>query len=235
MEELCRRLRGSVDLVLGGHTLACHAGSLAGVPLLQPWAFGSQVAVAHLHEDGSVGVQLADVGAPRPWTGVGAGAQEALEAEVVGRLEEPLLQAAGRACTLAEAVAAGVLQADEALDAVYVGHADIWNQPARDGVGAFLGAGDVSRAQVLRLTPFCGGRSAWGGQLVAAELSGPDGEQAMAALEPGAIAKRPGRRPRTLALTPFSPATADRAAGRRHEWHGIEATLRDGLMDAVTR
>src|SRR4051812_9003610 len=39
MEWLCEAVRGSVDLVLGGHTLTCFAGELAGVPFLQPWAF----------------------------------------------------------------------------------------------------------------------------------------------------------------------------------------------------
>ena len=48
MESLCAGLRGAVDLVLGGHTLQCFAGELAGVPFLQPWAFGGQVGVADL-------------------------------------------------------------------------------------------------------------------------------------------------------------------------------------------
>ncbi|MGI8781948.1 MAG: hypothetical protein ACR2L8_17585 [Solirubrobacteraceae bacterium] len=80
MQALCDHLRGSVDLVLGGHTLTCYAGSLAGVPFLQPWAFGSQVGVADLHDDGRVALRLVDVGSARPWTVVGAGAQAALEA-----------------------------------------------------------------------------------------------------------------------------------------------------------
>jgi hypothetical protein len=54
MEALCERVRGTVDVVLGGHTLSCHAGTLAGVPFLQPWGYGSQVGVADLHEDGRV-------------------------------------------------------------------------------------------------------------------------------------------------------------------------------------
>jgi 2',3'-cyclic-nucleotide 2'-phosphodiesterase (5'-nucleotidase family) len=110
MQALCERLRGSVDLVLGGHTLNCFAGSLAGVPFLQPWAFGSQLGVADLHDDGRVQLRLVDAGPARPWTGAGAGAQAALEAEVVGRLERPLLQAAGRESTLAQAIGDGVLR-----------------------------------------------------------------------------------------------------------------------------
>ena len=116
----CRRcasaLRGSVDLVLGGHTLNCFAGTLAGVPFLQPWAFGSQVGVADLQDDGRVQLRLLDAGPARPWAGAGAAAQAALEGEVVGRLERPLLEAAGRESTLARAIGDGVLRSDGQLD-----------------------------------------------------------------------------------------------------------------------
>jgi len=212
MRALCAGLDGSVDLVLGGHTLACHAGPLAGVPFLQPWPFGSQVGVADLHDGGRVELRLVDPGPPRPWAGPGGAAQAALEGEVVGHLARPLLDADGGRATLAEAIAAGVLRTDGALDRVHVAPGDVWNQPARDGVRAFLPAGDVSQAQVLRLTPFTGARSAWGGQLVAAEL---DGE--------------------TVGLTPFSAAATDRAHGHEHDWRPIAATLRDGLLAAVAR
>jgi hypothetical protein len=246
MQVLCERLRGSVDLVLGGHTLNCDAGSIAGVPFLQPWAFGSQVGVADLHDDGRVQLGVVDVGLPRPWTAAGAGAQAALEADVVGRAERPLLQASGRESTLAEAIADGVLRTDDRLDRVYVGPGDLWNQPARDGVHAFLGAGDVTLAQVLRLTPFTGRRSTWGGQLLAAELPAADAEQTISArmnapafpggAVVGGVVAGCSRRPAgVLALSSFHAAAADRVLGREHDWEPIAATLRDGLMAAITR
>lgn len=235
MRTLCESLRCSVDLVLGGHTLTCHAGALAGVPFLQPWAFGSQVGVADLHDDGRVQLRLVDVEPPRPWTGAGAAAQAALEAEVAGQLERPLMQASGRESTLARAIGDGVLRTDDRLDRVYIGPADLWNQPARDGVHAFLGAGDVTTAHVLRLTPFSGRRSAWGGQLVAAELAAADAGTTIGVLDPGAVATRARNPAGMLALSPFYAAAADRARGREHDWQPIAATLRDGLMAAITR
>ena len=246
MRALCERLAGSVDLVLGGHTLNCHAGPLAGVPFLQPWAFGSQVGVADLHDDGRVALRLVDVGPERSWTGAGAGAQAALEAEVAGRLERPLLQAAGRTATLAPTIGDGVLRTDDRLDRVYIGPGDLWNQPARDGVHAFLGAGDVTLAQVLRLTPFSGARSAWGGQLVAAELPAAGADEAIRALMQlpafpggpavgGDVATRGRRRAGALALSPYHAAAADRALRREHDWQPIAATFRDGLLAAITR
>ena len=247
MHAFCAALHGSVDLVLGGHTLTCHAGSLAGVPFLQPWAFGSQVGVADLLDDRPVRLRLVDVGPARPWSGTGARAQAVLDADVVGRLERPLAQAAGGSSALARAIGDGVLDADDRLDRVYIGPGDLWNQPARDGVHAFLGAGDVTRAQVLRLTPLTGARSAWGGQLLVTELPASDAEQTIAALTSerafpggpmaaGVVAARPRRRrAETLVLSPHNAAAADRALGRDHDWQPIATTLRDGLMAAVTR
>ena len=115
MEAFCTPLRGSVDLVLGGHTLNCHAGTLGGVPFLQPWGFGSQVGVADLHDDGRVELRLVDVAPARPSPGAGAVAQAELEAEVVGRLDGPLADAA-----LARAIGEGVLRADDGLDGIFV-------------------------------------------------------------------------------------------------------------------
>jgi len=228
MQALCDAVRGSVDLMLGGHTLMCFAGPLAGVPFVQPWAFGSQVGVADLHDDGRVELRLVDVGAPRPWTGAGARAQAALEAEVVGHLETPLLQAAGRDSSLARAVAEGLLRSDKRIDWAYVGPGDLWNQPARDGVHAYLGAGDVTMAQVLRLTPLTGARSAWGGQLLAAELPVADAEATVATLGPGVVARRAqSGRAVTLALSAYN-------ARGEHDWHPVPVAWRDGLLAAVT-
>jgi len=232
IEALCAQVRGSVELVLGGHTLRCFAGELAGVPFLQPWAFGSQVGVADLHEHGRVALRLVDAGPPRPWAGAGAAAQAGLEREVVGRLARPLRQAAGRDDGLARAIAAGVFAADDRLGRVVVGAGDLWSQPARDGVDAFLPAGDVTLAQVLRLTPFAGGRSVWGGELVAAELTDGEAEAVAAAIGPCTVAARGGG---ALALSAFSAALADRALRREHGWRPIDATLRKGLLGAVAR
>jgi 2',3'-cyclic-nucleotide 2'-phosphodiesterase (5'-nucleotidase family) len=238
---LCAQVRGSVDLVVGGHTLHSHVGVLGGVPFLQPWPFGSQVGVADLLDDGHVELRLADVTEARSWTAPGAQIQAALEADVVGRLGRSLYQAPGRDVSLARAVADGLLQVDDRIDATYM-PGDLWNQAARDGVHALLGAGEVTMAQVLRLTPFTGARSAWGGQLVAAELSVADAERVTHALagadpaRPGAAARRPRRGPAVaVALAPYAVAAANRALARDVEWQPIGSTWRDALLAAVSR
>ena len=225
-----RRAPRPVDLVLGGHTLQCFAGELAGVPFLQPWAFGSQVGVADLHDD-RVELQLVDVTgehrSPRParpsWRPRSSAASIARSPHAAATRRWPRPSPAPLL--------------DEA-DAVYLGPGDLWNQPARDGIHAHLPAGDVTMAQVLRLTPLTGGRSVWGGQLVAA--SG-------AADVPGALMSRPAYpggpptggttagRGDTVLLTTFQAHLADLTLGRRHDWRPVASTLRDALLKAVSR
>jgi hypothetical protein len=53
-----------------------------------------------------------------------------LDADVVGRLERPLTQAAGGSSALARAIGDGVLDAGDRLDRIYIGPGDLWNQPA---------------------------------------------------------------------------------------------------------
>ena len=242
---LCAAVRGQVDLVLGGHTLACHAGTLGGVPFLQPWPFGSQVGVADLRRDGRVELSLVDVTAPRPWTGPGAAAHAGLEAEVVGQLPHPLSHAPGRDRSLAQAVADNLLRVDEHIDCAVVG-GDLYTQPPRDGVHAFLPAGEVTSVQVLRLTPMTGARSAWGGQLLATELSRADAEQLVTHITnepafpggpalPGAVARRAGADAVRLALAPYRAVAADRLLGRELDWHPTSGTWRDALLCAVSR
>jgi hypothetical protein len=246
IETLCAAVRGQVDLMLGGHTLGCHAGWLGGVPFLQPWPFGSQIGVADLHRDGRTELRLIDVIAPRPWTGPGAAAFATVEAEVVGHLPHPLGHAPGRDRSLAQAVADNLLRVDQHIDCTVVG-GDFYNQAPRDGVHAHLPAGDVTSAQVLRLTPMTGARSAWGGQLLVAELSRSDAEQVITVLMnepafpggpafPGAVARRIRRTDAvTLALAPYLAVTADRILGRELDWQPTSGTWRDALLQAISR
>jgi 2',3'-cyclic-nucleotide 2'-phosphodiesterase (5'-nucleotidase family) len=246
IEELCAAVREHVDVALGGHTLACHAGSLGGLPFLQPWPFGSQIGVADLHGDGRVELRLIEVTRPRPWSGPGARVHAALEAEVVGHLGRPLTHAAGRDASLSQAVADQLLRIDDQIDATFVG-GDFYNQAPRDGAHAHLPAGDITMAQVLRLTPLTGARSAWGGQLLGAELSHADTDRVLTALTsepafpggpalPGAVARRTLRGPSaTLVLAPYRAVTADRILARDLDWHPVTTTWRDALLATISR
>ena len=53
--------------------------------------------------------------------------------------------------------------------------------------------------------------------------------------QPGLDGVLTTRRPGTLALSAFYAAAADRALGRELDWQPVTTTLRDGLMEAITR
>lgn len=231
IERFCADLDGCVDLVLGGHTLVRHVGEPAGLPYVQPWPFGLQLGVADLHPDGRVETFTVDVDGDRCWDGPGASAYAALTSEIVGALDAPLVNGLDGRTELSAFVAGGVLACDPSVDLVAVAHNDLWNQAPVDGVLAHLPAGPVSRAQILRLTPLTGARSAWGGQLVAATLPTPEAERVVAALAPAGVARRPGSRPETtLVLPPFHAGRL----GPGHPWRPVSVSWREGLVRALS-
>jgi hypothetical protein len=243
--ELCARLAGHVDLVLGGHTLGHWVGEAGGLPFVQPWPFGTQLGVADVAPGGAIDVRAVDVVEERPWAGPGAEAYAALEQEVVGAAPAgPLACDADGDLSLARAIADGVVAHDPSIDATAITQWDLWNQAPRDGTIAFLPAGAVTMAQVLRLTPMSGARSAWGGQLVVATLPGADARRAIEAFAerpyfpggpPAASAAVAGDCPAAatrLALPPFYATRVERALGRALEWEPCATTWRDGLLHA---
>lgn len=220
-------LHGSVDLVLGGHTLQHHIGRLHGVPYLQPWPFGSQIGVADFHDDGTVHLSTVDVTGYQSWTGAGAGAYAELDSEIVGHLDQPLLNALDGRATLSQAVADGILAAAPEIDIALV--SDMWNQPPRDHVLAYLPVGLVTRAQVQRVTPLCGSRSPWGGQLVATQLASDQAETVIAQLSGSglAVARRANLGPLvTIALPAFHTTRLDIGPEPRT----LEITWQDALL-----
>jgi hypothetical protein len=225
--ELCARLRGHVDLVLGGHTLERHAGALGGVPYLQPWPFGTQVGVADLHEDGTVEVSTVDVTGSGRWTGPGADELAGLDAEIIGHLAAPLTNTLGGAAELSVAIADALLDLAPGVDAALV--SDLWTQAPRDGVLAQLPAGPVTRAQVHRATPLTGGATAWGGQLLTTRLPLRDLDAVVAALPDNGrhLALRPGAEGEVRVVLPAFHA---HRFGLRHDQAPECMTWRDALI-----
>jgi hypothetical protein len=225
--ELCARLHGHVDLVLGGHTLERHAGALGGVPYLQPWPFGTQVGVADLHEDGTVEVFTVDVTGSEPWTGPGADDFARLDAEIVGHLAAPLTNTLGGAAELSVAIANALLDLAPGVDAALV--SDLWTQAPRDGVLAHLPAGPVTRAQVHRATPLTGGATAWGGQLLTTRLTRHELDAVVAAVPDNNrhLALRPGAQGEIRVVLPAFHA---HRFGLRHDQVPESITWRDALL-----
>jgi hypothetical protein len=238
--EFCAGVRGAVDLVLGGHTLIRHVGELEGVPYLQPWPFGSQLGVAEVGGDGEIALRTIDPEPAGPWDGPGGALLARLESEPVASLDRDLVNGLAE-CSLAEVVAAGAVASVEA-DVAIVIPTDMWNQAPRDGVHAFLPAGEVTVAQTRRLAPLAGARSAWGGQIAVAELPRAAAMRAIdataAACESDSIrayapvvAGRGTTAPQVrIALAPRLRPLVDAAAGSEVTWHPTAGTWHDALV-----
>lgn len=238
MADLCRSLRGVVDAVLGGHTLQRWAGELAGVPFVQPWAFGAEVGVIDLypgHPPAAFAVMVEGVGS---WLGPGSRMRDALAVEVVGSLASPLTNAPGRDTSLLLALARGMLATTGAEAALVGGWDACFSQPPLDGAVAYLPAGPVSEADLLRTVPFAGDVVA--GRVLVAEIR-PDDLPLLEAgyvgafdLGPPAIA-RSRDHPATLTVSEFHVSFAEQSLGRGLDWKQTGFGLRDALRAAVTQ
>ncbi|MEN2742725.1 metallophosphoesterase [Microbacterium sp. X-17] len=155
IEALVTSLRGHTDVLLGGHTLGRFIGTLADVPFVQPWAFGAEVGVLDWNADGSwttFGVMLEET--DNPWTGPGASANWALSHEVVGEISQPLAVRPWHDNSLAESMARGIAANTGAdISLVFPQQLQTMQSPI-DGTFAFLPAGQVSEADILRVVPF---------------------------------------------------------------------------------
>jgi 2',3'-cyclic-nucleotide 2'-phosphodiesterase (5'-nucleotidase family) len=261
-ERLCGELRGHVDLLVGGHTLGRHLDpDLAGVPFVQPWPFGAEVGVADRGPDGRWAVGGAEVVADGDWEGVGSGVEARLRSEVVGHLEVPLVVEPPHTSSLAEAVARGLVATTGAdVGVVFPHHLQTMQAPI-DGVFAYLGAGPVTEADVLRVAPFLRDhlpRDVFVCELTGDELdtftqtaSGPPGTTAGTRDEPRDLSRlenwggpaifrkgRTGGPSRSTVTVAMASAYRDRPyaerwLGRDPEWTATGVGLADAVRAAV--
>lgn len=147
-----RGLAGTVDLVVAGHTFGRWAGAVGSLPVLQPWAFGSEIGVADLRTYGGWSLGGVFVPAGGPWTGAGAEAVERAASAVVGTLEADWTMLPGAPRYLPDLLASSMLAAGEA-DVALVPASVVLTQPPVDGRPAHLAAGEVTELDLLTLIP----------------------------------------------------------------------------------
>lgn len=152
--QLCAALRPHIDVLIGGHTLGRFVGELEGLPFVQPWAFGAEVGVLDMNQQGLWSTQGVMLRADEPWQGAGAAANAALSAEIVGHTATPLVVKPHHDNSLAQAMARGI-GARTGADVSIVFNQQLQTMQAPiDGTFAYLPAGPVSEADVLRAVPF---------------------------------------------------------------------------------
>lgn len=154
IETMCRALAGHVDAIVGGHTLGRFIGHLAGVPFVQPWAFGAEVGVVDLLETGEWVTNGVMLPIDADWTGAGEAENAALVNDVIGTISEPLMVKPWHDISLAESMSRGMstnTRADVSL--VFSQQLQTMQAPI-DGAFAYIRAGAVTEADVLRAVPF---------------------------------------------------------------------------------
>lgn len=154
MARMCDQLRDEVDVILGGHTLGRFIGSLSGVPFVQPWAFGAEVGVADLDASGSwhtYGVMLDD---DDDWEGAGVAENARLSSETIGTTASALRVQPLHDISLADSIARGMSRTTTAdISLVFAQQLQTMQAPI-DGTFAYLPAGEVTEADVVRAIPF---------------------------------------------------------------------------------
>ncbi len=156
IERFCANVRGQVEVVIGGHTLGRHIGHLAGVPFVHPWAFGAEVGVLDRYDDGSWQVCGVMLEVDEDWRGAGSDVHTSLAGEIVGESHVPLAVKPFHSNSLIEVMAAGMSQLTKAdVSIVYPQQLQTMQAPI-DGTFAYIAAGQISEADVMRAIPFIG-------------------------------------------------------------------------------
>lgn len=142
------------DLVVAGHTLARFLGPLGGTIVVQPWAFGAEIAIVDFDADagiGRVGSVMAAAGGD--WRGPGRALIEQARERRYGSLGQAAACSLSGDRALPDLMASAVRVAASA-DAALVPAAFLATQPAVDGVTAWIPAGVVDELTIQRLAPY---------------------------------------------------------------------------------
>lgn len=238
VRDFCLAVAGSVDAVVGGHTLGRWVGDLGGIPFVQPWALGVEIGILDFGADGvTAGAQPVPTAWSRTWTGPGAALDAELRQQVVGALDEPLATPSlNGAPSLAQAVAEGLLGL-VAADVVLVQPIDVGcSQVPLDGRMGFLAAGPVTEADILRILPWAApaGDEVHVGELTPSEVDILATGFAVPGVPIG-LARRSGAAGGTVAVAGNYVARASRLLERAVEWTPTGAGQRAGLRAFLAR
>ncbi len=227
----CRPWAGSVDAIFGSHTLGRWIGHLEGTPVVQPWPFGAELGVVELARGEEPKVYGITPETGGRWTGTGSELLDEAASRVLGELEEALLSRSGGPSPLADYFARALREATGASAAAVD---MVGTQPPMDGVLAYLPAGPVTEADLLRLHP-------WPDTAVAGEL-GAEELRAVARTdwpEPWTAwgfnaADRVGEETATLAVLEGDAVEhVERVLGRRLRWRRTGVGLREAVGEAL--
>lgn len=230
----CADVADVVDVVVGGHTLLRHVGTLGGVPYVQPWALAAELGIVDISPT-EVRVGGVDVVGEPGWSGPGADEFDRLSRQVVGDLASPLVTDPSGTWTVGDAIAyrlVGLLGVDAAL----VSQIDVGcMQLAKDGITSHLD-GRVTEADIRRALPWPAGEQ--GDTVSVAELGPEDLGRAVESLDgpmgPASVAWRDASRQYgSVAVSANYLPTVAAAIEADADWAPTGTGQRDALRAAV--
>ncbi|MEO3795990.1 metallophosphoesterase [Nonomuraea sp. B10E15] len=158
-----------VEVIVAGHTLGRWIGTLHETPVLQPWAFGQEIGVVDFDHALAPVRTYTEVPEPAaPWDRSGAHLIAQARAQRAGTLTRPLRNQPGVDDSLPRYVGDAFARANGGDGALYGCWEIATGQPPLDGTLAWLGAGEVTEADILRLVPY------QDDSVVLADLTGQD-------------------------------------------------------------
>jgi 2',3'-cyclic-nucleotide 2'-phosphodiesterase (5'-nucleotidase family) len=230
--EVCRPWAHAVDAIFASHTLGRWVGRVEGIPVVQPWPFGSELGVVEFARGEDPRAYCVTPKTGGRWGGAGSELLDETSTRVLGELVEPLSSRSGGPAPLADFFARALRQQTGAHAAAVDMLA---SQPPVDGVLSYLPSGPVSEADVLRLYP-------WPDATVVGEMEAEELRTVAHAPWPwpwsvwGFDAPDPlGGGTATLAVLEGDAAKhVERALGRHVEWRRTGVGLREAVGRALS-
>jgi 2',3'-cyclic-nucleotide 2'-phosphodiesterase (5'-nucleotidase family) len=228
---LCRPWAWSVDAIVGTHTLGRWIGSVERTPVVQPWPLGAELGVVEFARGGKARAYGITPETGGRWTGAGSGLLDEASSTVLGTLEDPLHARSDGPSPLVDFFAKALREA-AGTDAAAVDMVGV--QPPMDGVLAYLPAGPVTEADLVRVYP-------WPDATVAGELGREEiravarsgWPEAWAAW--GIDAVELADRGSSVLAVPEGDAAdhVERVLGRRVHWQRTGIGLREAVRKAL--
>jgi 2',3'-cyclic-nucleotide 2'-phosphodiesterase (5'-nucleotidase family) len=228
---LCRPWAWSVDAIVGTHTLGRWIGSVERTPVVQPWPLGAELGVVEFARGGKARAYGITPETGGRWTGAGSGLLDEASSTVLGTLEDPLHARSDGPSPLVDFFAKALREA-AGTDAAAVDMVGV--QPPMDGVLAYLPAGPVTEADLVRVYP-------WPDATVAGELGREEIRAVARSGWPEAwaawgidAAELADRGSSVLAVPEGDAADhVERVLGRRVHWQRTGIGLREAVRKAL--
>lgn len=231
---LCRPWASMVDAIVAGHSLGRWIGDLTGVPIVQPWAYGSEVAVVELTRGSLATARAMMVDPGERWGGAGGEEIDQAEETVLGVTRRPMAMTARGDNSLLE-FAAAALRSGAGTEAALVSPWEVgcYHQPALDGTFTRWPAGPITESDLLRAVPWLD-QPALQAEFTAKEVERIGARYAVGPNPKPGFAADPSRgESQVVAMGRYTAHQVRQWIGRPVDWQPSAVGLREAVSEAL--